>query len=87
MQNNDYISREAASKAITELMSSPWATEGMFFRGVHDALSLVCDMMLGNVPEGMKIPNADVIPVSYMEEQIDRGKWREIIQRWREHNE
>lgn len=35
------------------------------------------------IPE---IPAADVIPVEWIEAQGDKGKWAELIQRWRERN-
>lgn len=31
-----------------------------------------------------KYPAADVIPVEWIEAQVDKGKWAELIQRWRE---
>ena len=68
MSNNDYISREAASKVITELLSSPFATEGAHSSEIEEALSLVRDMIRGNVPKGMQIPGADV-------RQVVRGEW------------
>lgn len=27
----------------------------------------------------------DRIPVDWIESQVDKGKWRELVQRWREH--
>lgn len=32
-------------------------------------------------------PTVDAIPIEYMQSQVDCGKWKEIIQRWREHEQ
>lgn len=33
------------------------------------------------------IPVADVIPIEWIEAQVDKGKWAELVQRWREAND
>ena len=32
-------------------------------------------------------PTVEAIPIEYMQSQVDCGKWKEIIQRWREHEQ
>lgn len=32
-------------------------------------------------------PTVDAIPIEYMQSQVDCGKWQEIIQRWKEHEQ
>lgn len=32
-------------------------------------------------------PTVEAIPIEYMQSQVDCGKWQEIIQRWREHEQ
>ena len=56
-----YFKREDLDEALTELLKSQYATDATNFNyGVNDALKLVRDMVNGNVPEGLKIPAADV---------------------------
>lgn len=61
----EYIERKAVANAFQELLSSPYADvhSGPFNAGVRDALKLARDMVLDNVPNGLKIPPADVVPV------------------------
>ena len=33
------------------------------------------------------LPTVDAIQIEYMQSQVDCGKWEEIIQRWREHEQ
>lgn len=30
------------------------------------------------------LPAAQVIPIDWIEAQVDKGKWAELVQRWRE---
>ena len=32
-----------------------------------------------------ELPEADVIPVEWIESQVDKGKWNELVRRWREY--
>lgn len=32
-------------------------------------------------------PTVEAIPIEYMQSQVDCGKWAEIIQRWKEHEQ
>lgn len=52
---------------------------------VKGRFSMPVDYLIAEVMQ--KVPAADVIPVEWIEEQVDKGKWTELIQRWREHNE
>lgn len=29
-------------------------------------------------------PTVEAIPIDWIENQVDKGKWRELVQRWRE---
>jgi hypothetical protein len=36
--------------------------------------------------KGFGMEKVEAIPVSWIEEQVDKGKWAELVQRWRERN-
>lgn len=61
----NYIDREEAAKAFSELLLSPYADDesGPFSAGAKDALKLARDMMLDKVPDTLSIPSADVVEV------------------------
>ncbi len=33
------------------------------------------------------IPETEAIPVAWIQDQVDKGKWAELVQRWREARE
>jgi hypothetical protein len=33
------------------------------------------------------LPTVEAVPIEYMQSQLDCGKWAEIIQRWKEHEQ
>lgn len=51
---------------------------------VKGRFSMPVDYLIAEVMQ--KVPAADVIPVEWIEAQVDKGKWYELVQRWREHN-
>lgn len=58
---SDYIRREDASCAISELLLSPYANgDTVFSAGVKDCLKLIKNMVDDNVSDALKIPTADV---------------------------
>ena len=44
--------------------------------GVTDAIVIACQM-----------PTVDAIPIEWIESQVDKGKWAELVQRWAERKE
>lgn len=49
----------------------------------NDEMAFALNLALRLLAE---IPAADVIPVEWLEAQVDKGKWGELVQRWREAN-
>lgn len=63
-----------------------------------DALFINLDGMMAVSPTGYihgdtvadmisDAPTVDAIPVSWIESQVDKGKWAELVQRWAERKE
>lgn len=69
----EYISREAMHKDNQD----EW-------QGVYGFVD--CDIFEDNENMIDRVPAADVIPVAWIEAQVDNGKWTELIQRWSEQN-
>ena len=34
-----------------------------------------------------EVPTVDAVPVEWIESQVDKGKWAELVQRWAERKE
>ena len=62
---SEYIKRSELAEILSNLIISPWATEGNIMRcvGKQDALHLVQDMVNDEVPDNLRLPAADVKPV------------------------
>lgn len=70
--DTEFYSTQAVDRAIERLRDKCGNDEMAF--ALNWALRLLAE-----------IPAADVIPVEWIEAQVDKGKWDELVQRWREH--
>ena len=61
------------------------------FKSASERTDLSVEYMSGwndsNEHISEKAPTVEAIPIEYMQSQVDCGKWQEIIQRWREHEQ
>ena len=51
---------------------------------LYGALMQEVGAVIGAIDEA---PTIEAVPIEYMQSQVDCGKWAEIIQRWKEHEQ
>lgn len=56
---------------------------GAFSKGLNKGFNII----ISALRDGHTLPAADVIPIEWIEAQVDKGKWAELVQRWREAND
>ena len=72
----EFISREDAVQCSEDIANDLFE-EG--FESTSEGARIVSEWI-------KDIPAADVIPVEWIYAQVDKGKWDELVQRWRERN-
>ena len=63
-------------KELEEWKADLYDTSSDSQLGVTDAIVIACQM-----------PTVDAIPIEWIESQVDKGKWAELVQRWAERKE
>ncbi len=79
------IDADKLIKDLSDLRKSPWANMPYVSADRKFGISEALDMIESIVR--CEQPTVDAIPIEWIESQVDKGKWAELVQRWAERKE